>query len=72
MRADEGNARAWNNLGFALEREQPLAVDAALDAYQRAIMLDPVDYKARINLRRLCAEAGECGTMPAVTPGRER
>ena len=35
VRADGGNARAWNNLGFALEREQPLAADAALDAYQR-------------------------------------
>ncbi|MBK7729350.1 MAG: hypothetical protein IPJ33_12895 [Gammaproteobacteria bacterium] len=68
VRADGGNARAWNNLGFALEREQPLAADAALDAYQRAIMLDPAGYKARINLRRLCAKPANMGRCQASRP----
>lgn len=72
VRADRDNARAWNNLGFALEREQPLAVAAALAAYQRAIMLDPVDYKARINLQRLCARPENVGRCPPSRPqGRE-
>ncbi|MBK7171608.1 MAG: tetratricopeptide repeat protein [Gammaproteobacteria bacterium] len=73
--ADDGNARAWNNLGYALEREQPHETDAVLDAYQRAIMLDPVDYKARFNRQRVCAQpanVGRCGVSPeGPVPGPE-
>jgi tetratricopeptide (TPR) repeat protein len=50
---DEANARAWNNLGYALERERPGELDAARRAYRRAIELDPADYKPRHNLARL-------------------
>jgi hypothetical protein len=55
---DDGNARAWNNLGFALERERPGDREAAREAYRRAIALDPRDYKARHNLARLGADGG--------------
>jgi hypothetical protein len=59
---DAGNARAWNNLGYALELEQAWQRAAALAAYDRAIALDPSDYKARHNRERLCAR-------PAAPPG---
>jgi tetratricopeptide (TPR) repeat protein len=52
---DAGNARAWNNFGYALEQEQPERFAEALAAYQHAIALDPSDYKPRHNRLLLCA-----------------
>lgn len=49
------NSRACNNLGYALAHEGQAA--AALDAYERAMRLDPADFTTRLNLRALCADA---------------
>jgi tetratricopeptide (TPR) repeat protein len=49
---NHGNARAYNNLGYALGHSgQPLA---ALAAYDEALRLAPDDFKARWNRRALC------------------
>ena len=51
VRANPGNARAWNNLGYAWQ----LAGDRerARAAYARALAIDPAHPKARVNLERL-------------------
>lgn len=59
------NARAWNNLGYALEREHPAQPLSALRAYERALMLDPGDFKAYFNRQRLCSRAQlSCAAPP--------
>jgi Flp pilus assembly protein TadD len=59
------NARAWNNLGYALEREHPARPLSALRAYERALMLDPADFKAYFNRQRLCSrEQLRCAAPP--------
>jgi tetratricopeptide (TPR) repeat protein len=51
VRKSPGSARAWNNLGYACQlagrREEARA------AYERALALDPDDFRARINLQGL-------------------
>ncbi len=49
--------RVWNNLGFA--RQQAGNIERAREAYERAIALDPQDYRALVNLSALEAEARE-------------
>jgi Flp pilus assembly protein TadD len=46
-----GSARAWNNLGFALQLEG--REDEAAAAYRRALALDPEHVPARVNLKTL-------------------
>jgi protein O-mannosyl-transferase len=56
--------RVWNNLGFV--RQQAGNLDRAREAYERAIALDPQDYRAQVNLSTLEAEAaGVPGNAPA-------
>jgi hypothetical protein len=56
-------ARAWNNLGHALEHEGGGDPRAALKAYERAIGLDPADYTPRFNRQALCGRATDlCNT----------
>jgi tetratricopeptide (TPR) repeat protein len=56
-------ARAWNNLGYALEHEGEGDPRAALLAYERAITLDPADYTPRFNRLALCRRVPEvCDT----------
>jgi len=50
-RKSPGSARAWNNLGYAFQLEGRR--EEARAAYERALVLDPEDIKARINLRGL-------------------
>ena len=50
VRADEGNARAWNNLGVA--RESLGHLDAAREAYEKARALAPGDDKISDNYER--------------------
>lgn len=49
--------RVWNNLGFA--RQQAGESSRAREAYERAIELDPQDYRALVNLGTLEVEAAE-------------
>ena len=59
-----GKGRVWNNLGFA--RQQAGDLRGAREAYERAIALDPQDYRAQVNLGTLEAEAaGVPGNAPA-------
>ena len=51
VRASPGNARAWNNLGYALEQDGDAA--GARAAYERALALDPTHRKARGNVDAL-------------------
>ena len=51
VRAAPANARAWNNLGHALEMAGDRA--RAADAYRRALALDPAHPKAATNLDAL-------------------
>jgi tetratricopeptide (TPR) repeat protein len=63
LRKSPGNARAHNNLGYALaERSQAREAEAA---FRRALALDPENVRAAVNLRFL--EEGGC---EAVTGGR--
>jgi hypothetical protein len=57
VRHPHAGARAWNNLGHALEREYPARAAQALQAYERALVLDPADYKAAFNRQGLCRNA---------------
>ena len=50
VHADAGNARAWNNLGVALESLGKF--DAAREAYEKAKALAPGDEKIRDNFER--------------------
>jgi protein O-mannosyl-transferase len=50
-------SRVWNNLGFA--RQQAGNFERAREAYDRAIALDPNDYRAQVNLGTLEAEVRE-------------
>ena len=51
VRHSPGKARAFNNLGFALQEEGRMA--EARQAYERALALDPGHIPARINLQQL-------------------
>ena len=51
------NARAYNNLGEALERQN--APDAALEAYRGAVASDPGFQLARFNVGRLLLQTGK-------------
>ncbi len=51
VRASPHNARAWNNLGYALEQDGDVA--GARAAYERALAIDPANRKARGNLDNL-------------------
>jgi tetratricopeptide (TPR) repeat protein len=51
VRKSPGSARAWNNLGYAYQLEGRR--EEARAAYQRALALDPEDFKAKINLQGL-------------------
>ncbi len=54
VRASPANPRAWNNLGYALERDGRRL--QAREAYKRALALDPAHRKARGNLDALPAQ----------------
>lgn len=56
VRASPANARAWNNLGYALAAEGDRA--GARAAYERALALDPASPRARGNLDALERAAG--------------
>lgn len=59
-----GNARAWNNLGYALAlADRPRE---ALAAYDRALILKPQDYKPRLNRAALCRQAGPLPGCPPL------
>jgi tetratricopeptide (TPR) repeat protein len=58
--------RVWNNLGFA--RQQSGSLDGARAAYERAIAIDPDDYRARVNLGSLDAPAPKQGVEHGVAP----
>ena len=47
VRASPAKSRAWNNYGWALQREGDVA--AARQAYERALALDPGNFRARAN-----------------------
>ena len=49
-------ATAWNTLGVALYRTEGPA--AAIEAWQRALALDPRQYEALLNVGLVAAEAG--------------
>lgn len=51
VQAAPANARAWNNLGYALQQAGDVA--GARAAYERALVLDPAHRKARGNLDAL-------------------
>lgn len=51
VRKSPESARAWNNLGYALQLERREAEAAA--AYRRALALDPEHIPARVNLEKL-------------------
>ena len=51
VRQSPGSARAWNNLGYALQLEGK--EDAAVAAYRRALELDPEHVPAGVNLQGL-------------------
>ncbi|MDH3319168.1 MAG: tetratricopeptide repeat protein, partial [Betaproteobacteria bacterium] len=51
VRQSPGKARAFNNLGFALQ--QAGRTEEARAAYERALALDPQHVPARVNLREL-------------------
>ncbi|MCW5626126.1 MAG: tetratricopeptide repeat protein, partial [Burkholderiales bacterium] len=51
VRASPRKGRVWNNLGFARQQAGDLA--GARTAYERAIELDPEDYRALTNLGTL-------------------
>ena len=51
VRASPGNARAWNNLGYARQLEGDR--DRARAAYERALAIDPGNRKARFNVDAL-------------------
>ncbi|HEX6133593.1 MAG TPA: tetratricopeptide repeat protein [Longimicrobiales bacterium] len=52
---DERTARDWFEIGIDLEAVEP---DAAREAYERAVQLDPELAEPRVNLGRLLHEAG--------------
>lgn len=57
-----GSAEAWYERGCALEEADPAA---AVDAYRRAIALDPTFADAHVNLGRLRHEAGDAAEAEA-------
>jgi len=58
--------RVWNNLGFA--RQQAGNFERAREAYERAIALDPNDYRAQVNLGTLEAEVREKAGVREKSP----
>jgi len=50
VKANDSNARAWNNLGVA--RESLGEFDAAREAYQKSLALAPDDRRIRQNYER--------------------
>lgn len=68
VRKSPGSARAWNNLGYALQLEGK-AQDACA-AYARALRLDPEQLRARVNAIELrCSPALPA---PDASPGTPR
>lgn len=65
------NARAANNLGFAYALE--CREDAAEREFERAIALQPQDFRARVNLRFLRERAISAQNLPGarITPARD-
>ncbi len=61
-----GKGRVWNNLGFA--RQQLGDFERARTAYERAIALDPGDYRAIVNLSALEAEVSQRARSGADRP----
>jgi tetratricopeptide (TPR) repeat protein len=57
-----GSAEAWYERGCALESNDPAA---AVDAYRRAVALDPALADAHVNLGRLRHEAGDAAEAEA-------
>ncbi|HKZ98014.1 MAG TPA: tetratricopeptide repeat protein [Thermoplasmata archaeon] len=55
--AQPRNPQGWNSLGFDLLNAGDLA--GALDAYARAIDLEPTRASAHYNVARICARMGE-------------
>jgi len=71
VRHPGASSRAWNNLGYALEREHPQQMADALAAYARALALDPSDYKAAFNRQRLCVTHPDDRGCGEKQPDRE-
>jgi Flp pilus assembly protein TadD len=63
VKADDANARAWNNLGVA--RESLGDFDAAREAYEKSLALAPDDRRIRQNYERFLNLAN---ARPAAPP----
>jgi len=56
VKADDGNARAWNNLGVARESLGDFA--SAREAYEKSLALAPDDRRIRQNYERFMSLSG--------------